>query len=159
MKPMDSTRVAAPSNKESGFAEVNGTRLHYQLSGSGPVLILMHGFGGDLRVFNDMLEFLEPKFRVVLYDMRGFGKSALPMDAENHYVEDLKSLMAYLGIEKAYIGGQSLGDSRPASGRVSDAVLGNAARLPALAVPRGFGPSTARQRVGAARAATRRAAP
>ncbi len=97
------------SKRETGFADVNGTRLHYHISGTGPALILMHGFGGDLSAWDDMLEYLEPNFRVILYDMRGFGKSSLPTDTNNHYAEDLKALMDRLGIQKAFIGGQSLG--------------------------------------------------
>lgn len=93
----------------TGYADVNGTTLHYQLSGKGPTLILMHGFGGNLRVWDDMLPHLEPHFQMLVYDMRGFGKSALPTDTQNHYAEDLKALMDHLEIKSAFVGGQSLG--------------------------------------------------
>ena len=61
---------------EPGFAEVNGTRLYYEVAGSGDPVVLVHAFTLDTRMWNDQFEALAREFRVIRYDARGFGKSA-----------------------------------------------------------------------------------
>ena len=95
--------------KITGYAKVNGTQLYYEITGAGRPLILMHGFGSDRRAWDDVVQRLAPYYRVLCFDMRGFGRSDLPTDTQSHYAEDLKALMDHLGIEHAFIGGQSLG--------------------------------------------------
>lgn len=63
----------------SGFADVNGTRLWYEVAGSGLPLVLIHGFTLDTRMWDDQLGTFAKYFRVIRYDVRGFGKSALPV--------------------------------------------------------------------------------
>ena len=63
---------------QSGFANVNGTSLYYELAGSGPTVILIHGFSIDTRMWDDQMEELTSRYQVLRYDMRGFGRSSLP---------------------------------------------------------------------------------
>lgn len=90
-------------------AEVNGTKLNYEMAGSGEPVIMLHGWGGDMHDWDYLFAPLAEKYQVVRYDMRGFGKSDRPTTEPYSHVEDLKALMDYLGIEKAHIIAQSYG--------------------------------------------------
>jgi pimeloyl-ACP methyl ester carboxylesterase len=86
---------------ESGFAEVNGIKLYYETAGSGEPLVLVHGNFGDCRHWDYNFEELAGKFRVIRYDVRGYGRS----DSSHEGFEykdhaDLKALFDYLGIEE-----------------------------------------------------------
>lgn len=98
----------AQSGDASGFAEVNGTKLYYEASGKGPAVVLVHGGLNDRRLWDEQMGPLSKSFRVVRYDMRGFGKSAVP-DRQYWPTEDLRALLDFLKIEKATIVGLSLG--------------------------------------------------
>jgi pimeloyl-ACP methyl ester carboxylesterase len=60
------------------FAEVNRTGLAYQESGAGYPVVLIHGFSLDRRMWEDQVPELQRRFRVIRYDMRGFGQSDQP---------------------------------------------------------------------------------
>lgn len=99
----------AQSNKhESGFAEVNGTRLWYEASGKGAAVVLVHGGLVDSRMWDAQMKPLSKHFRVVRYDIRGYGRSQAPT-GEYHVIEDLRALLDHLKIEKATLVGLSLG--------------------------------------------------
>ena len=93
----------------SGRAHVNGTRLYFEVAGSGPALVLLHGFSLDTRMWDDQFDVFAREFRVVRYDQRGFGKSDVPTDEPYSGVEDLRSLLDYLAIETTHLIGLSLG--------------------------------------------------
>jgi pimeloyl-ACP methyl ester carboxylesterase len=94
---------------QTGFAEVNGTRLYYEVAGSGHPLVLIHGMSLDTRMWDDQFEPLAQHYRVVRYDARGFGKSALPTGESYAHTDDLKALLEYLDIAHAFILGLSMG--------------------------------------------------
>ena len=97
-------------HKEAGFAEVNGTRLYYEVAGSGDPLVLIHGMTLDTRMWDDQFEPLAHQYRVVRYDARGFGKSALPAAGKPYaHTDDLKALLTHLDIARAFILGLSMG--------------------------------------------------
>jgi pimeloyl-ACP methyl ester carboxylesterase len=89
----------------------NGIRLHYlDWGGSAPALILIHGYGDNPHVFDDLAPAFTDRFRVVAYARRGHGRS----DAKGPYdtatlTEDLRGLMDGLGIAKAHLAGWSMG--------------------------------------------------
>jgi len=76
-----------------------------------PVIILIHGFPFNKSMWNDQMEMLTENFRVIAYDVRGFGNS----EAETNdfsielFVSDLLNLMDALKIEKAMLCGLSMG--------------------------------------------------
>lgn len=82
------------------WIEANGASLRYELSGSGKqTLVLMHEAGGCLESFDDALPWLEPAFRVLRYDQRGFGFSEKVRElAFDTVVADLAGLLDALRI-------------------------------------------------------------
>lgn len=99
---------AKPGKRESGFAEVNGARLWYEATGSGPAVVLIHGGLVDSRLWDAQMKPLSKHFRVVRYDIRGYGRSPAPT-GEYYPLEDLRALLDYLKIDKATLVGLSLG--------------------------------------------------
>jgi 3-oxoadipate enol-lactonase len=95
--------------RQDGFAEVNGTRLYYETAGSGDALVFIHGFGADSRTWDAQFDALAAQYQVVRYDMRGFGRSAVPTEALYAHADDLKALLDSLGIAQACVIGQSMG--------------------------------------------------
>lgn len=91
-----------------GFAPVKGTRLFYEVAGSGEPLVLIHGGQLDSRMWDDQFETFARSFRVLRYDIRGFGGSPIP-EAPYSNAEDLAALMDYLGMAQAHLVGLSLG--------------------------------------------------
>lgn len=98
----------------TGFAEVNGTKLYYEVAGEehgGYPVVMIHGGLVDRRLWDDQFEVFAQRHPVIRYDMRGFGDSGLiekdtpPFSLE----EDLYQLLQLLGVEKAYVMGLSMG--------------------------------------------------
>ena len=87
-----------------------GARLAYQVTGDGPAIVLVHGFGLDMRMWDAQLPELEKRFRVVRYDCRGFGASG-PLDPAVPYTHagDLVALLDHLDIGDAVLAGLSFG--------------------------------------------------
>lgn len=92
-----------------GFAEVNGTRLYYEMAGEGDPLVLIHGFSLDRRMWDPQFEVFAQRYRVIRYDLRGFGRAALPDGEPFSHTADLAALLDELGIENAHIVGLSQG--------------------------------------------------
>ena len=92
-----------------GYAAVNGTRLYFQVTGTGHPIIFLHGFAGDSRLFDDQFEAFSQHCQVIRYDLRGFGKSALPTSEPYCHYDDLQALLRYLGIAHVDLVGQSIG--------------------------------------------------
>lgn len=95
--------------RQQGFALVNGTRLYYEVAGSGPPLVLIHGHGLDTRMWDDQCALFAAHYRVVRYDLRGFGRSASVGEAPYAHEDDLAALLNHLGIARSVILGLSAG--------------------------------------------------
>ena len=91
---------------EIGFAEVNGTRLYYEVAGEGHPLVLNHGFLADKSSWDDQFPVFAQHYKVIRYDLRGFGSSGLITEPYAPS-EDLYALLKFLGIEKTYLLGLS----------------------------------------------------
>jgi 3-oxoadipate enol-lactonase len=95
---------------ECALADVNGTRLAYEVAGEGPAVVLLHGLTLDLRMWDDQFASLAAHHCVVRYDLRGFGRSDPPHGGEPYsHADDLRALLDVLGIERAAVVGLSLG--------------------------------------------------
>ncbi|HEY3285954.1 MAG TPA: alpha/beta hydrolase [Gemmatimonadaceae bacterium] len=93
------------------FVETNGVRLDVlDWGGTGPALILIHGYGDSPHVFDDIAPKFTDQFRVVAYARRGHGKSSSGESYSNAtLVADLVGIMDSLGIAKASLAGWSMG--------------------------------------------------
>ena len=95
---------------ESGFVELNGTRLYYELAGSqdNEPIIFIHGFSLDTRMWDDQFEVFAQRYRVLRYDVRGFGRSALPTEPYSQ-VDDLLALLNHFQFAPAHLIALSMG--------------------------------------------------
>jgi len=94
------------------FAEVNGTRLYTEVAGAddAPAIVFVHGFSLDTRMWDGQFAAFAERYRVVRYDLRGFGRSAVPeAGVPYRHDEDLCALLDLLGIDRVAIAGLSLG--------------------------------------------------
>jgi pimeloyl-ACP methyl ester carboxylesterase len=98
---------------KSDTLRVPGGNLYYEVRGSGPLLLLIHGGGGDARAFNGIASHLASQYTVVAYDRRGLSRSTLDNPEEEQHVEtqsdDAHRLLAALTSEPAYVFGSSGG--------------------------------------------------
>ena len=100
------------ADEASRFAEIDGVRLHYKDEGSGPAILLIHGSAGDVSDWDGWVELLATHYRVVRFDLPGFGISG--KIANGNYSIDrsqslIDGLMDSLGIEQFAIAGVSYG--------------------------------------------------
>ena len=91
---------------------VNGIFLNIEVTGDGPILLLLHGFTRDHRAWEPVLPCLEG-YRVLRVDLIGHGRSDSPPDASRytmaHAVEDLQALLHHLSVARFGLIGYSLG--------------------------------------------------
>jgi pimeloyl-ACP methyl ester carboxylesterase len=104
-------RRTATTRAAEGFVTVpDGGRLYYEAMGSGPAVVLIHGGQLDRRMWDAEFDTLaRHAYRVIRYDVRGFGRSP-PAPGENfRSYEDLGALLDSLHVPRASIVGLSLG--------------------------------------------------
>lgn len=91
----------------------DGVKIHYEIHGSGPTLLLSHGYSSTARMWDGQIAALKDRYQVIVWDMRGHGESDYPTDggrySEALTVGDMKALLDLVGAEKAIIAGLSLG--------------------------------------------------
>jgi len=92
----------------SGQAPVDGSTLHYEIQGAGNPLVMCHGFSLDLRMRDDHVEAFSRRRTVVIYDLRGFGRSP-PGSVPYSHAGDLAALIAHIGLGPVSLIGLSLG--------------------------------------------------
>ena len=96
------------------FVETNGIRMHIAECGSGPLVILCHGFPESWYSWRHQLQALaEAGFHAVAPDMRGYGQTDCPASIEQytllHLVGDVVGLLDALGADTAVIAGHDWG--------------------------------------------------
>src|SRR5213593_3269207 len=88
-------------------------RLHVEVEGSGPVVVLAHGFGGSARNFLPQARGLRDRYRIVRFDARGHARSEAPAEASAYtpeaFVADLGRVLDQVGARAAIVGGLSMG--------------------------------------------------
>jgi pimeloyl-ACP methyl ester carboxylesterase len=95
-------------------AKINGIDLHYVESGSGPLVVFLHGFPEFWYSWRHQLPALvEAGYRVVAPDMRGYNKSESPRAVSEYHVDkltgDVVALIEHLGEERAHVVGHDWG--------------------------------------------------
>ncbi len=87
--------------------------IHFEVSGSGPAVLLTHGFTGSSADFAKLVEPLSKSYTVITWDLRGHGRSDSPDDPSSYSVEislrDMAALLERAGVERAALVGHSLG--------------------------------------------------
>jgi pimeloyl-ACP methyl ester carboxylesterase len=91
----------------------NGVNIYYEVHGSGPVILLTHGYSATSQMWKGQIEPLTRKHTLVTWDMRGHGQSDYPADqsaySEEATVGDMAAILDAVGAKKAIVGGLSLG--------------------------------------------------
>ena len=90
---------------------VNNTQIAFDDTGSGSPVILLHGFPFNRTLWSEQVSALSPTHRVITPDLRGFGASDVTDSPAtmSDMAQDIAALMDSLGIERATIGGLSMG--------------------------------------------------
>lgn len=90
---------------------INGISMAYRDIGSGPSLVLLHGFSGTGEAWNPYLEELSAHFRLIVPDLRGHGQSLNPSGHFTHkeLAQDVFNLLDQLDIDSVYAIGSSMG--------------------------------------------------
>jgi pimeloyl-ACP methyl ester carboxylesterase len=91
----------------------DGVNIYYEVHGSGPPLLLTHGYSSTSAMWQGQIEALSKHHKLVLWDMRGHGQSDYPDDpaaySEALTVADMAALLDEVGADNAIVGGLSLG--------------------------------------------------
>jgi pimeloyl-ACP methyl ester carboxylesterase len=92
-------------------AFVNGVQLHYVIGGSGPPMLLLHGWMGSWYSWRKLMPLLAQRFTVIAPDARGYGDSAKPYAGYDGLtlVEDFRQLLEQLGLGPAFVMGHDMG--------------------------------------------------
>lgn len=100
-----------PAGVADKFVTIYGAKIHYLEAGSGPAVILLHGLGGDVSNWFATIGPLSQKYRVIVPDQIGFGRSDKPMInyRVGTLVDFLDALYKELKVERASLVGNSLG--------------------------------------------------
>jgi pimeloyl-ACP methyl ester carboxylesterase len=124
------------AQKSIGYVEINGGKLYYEIEGEGPTLVLGHAGFVDSRMWDSQWDTFKQHYRVIRYDLRGYGKSDVATGAVNRR-DDLYQLLTALKVERAVMLGCSM------SGEIAiDFTLEHlemvTALIPVSAMPTGF---------------------
>lgn len=92
----------------SGFVDLDEGRLYYEIAGHGPPLLLLAGGMLDVRLWRPQVESLSQAATVIRCDLRGYGRSTVPTGLYRH-CDDVRALLDELAVDRAWVGGQSLG--------------------------------------------------
>jgi pimeloyl-ACP methyl ester carboxylesterase len=91
----------------------DGVKIHYEVYGQGPAVILTHGYSSTAQMWAGQIEPLSKDHTLILWDMRGHGQSDYPQDedlySEALTVGDIDALLDVVGARTAIVGGLSLG--------------------------------------------------
>jgi pimeloyl-ACP methyl ester carboxylesterase len=96
---------------ESGFAEVNGLKMYYEVFGKGDPLIVLHGAHMNIMTMGKIIPMLAETHKVYALEFQGHGHTA-DIDRPITYInlaDDVAALMDEVGLEKADVFGYSMG--------------------------------------------------
>lgn len=105
--------IRAAELGEDGFADSDGVKIHYVTLGSGPLVVLIHGFPDYWYTWRAQMPELAKNFQVVAIDQRGYNKSDQPTGVENYalpkLVADVDAVVKHFKRDKAVIVGHDWG--------------------------------------------------
>ena len=98
---------------KDGYADSNGVKIHYATLGSGPLIVMIHGFPDFWYTWRDQMAALSDTYQCVAIDQRGYNLSDKPKGVENYrlplLVGDVAAVIKSLGRDKAIIVGHDWG--------------------------------------------------
>jgi pimeloyl-ACP methyl ester carboxylesterase len=101
------------SRVSHGYANSNGVKIHYASLGTGPLIVMIHGFPDFWYTWRDQMEGLSDRYQVVAIDQRGYNLSDKPDGVDNYdmrlLVGDVAAVIKSLGKNKAIIVGHDWG--------------------------------------------------
>ncbi|MFD0987294.1 alpha/beta fold hydrolase [Methyloligella solikamskensis] len=100
-----------PDGARSRFAQINGIRMHYVTMGSGPLVVLLHGWPETWFSWREQMRWLGQDFTVVAPDLRGCGLTELTAQGydKETIAEDVRGLIDHLGQGSAHVVGHDMG--------------------------------------------------
>ena len=104
--------VTYGNNKAAGnYIISGGAKIYYETYGEGDPLVLIHGNGGDIAYMKPQIEFFARKYKVIVMDCRGRGKSELGKDSLTYMqmTDDVIAILNYLHLDSTYVIGRSDG--------------------------------------------------
>lgn len=120
---------------ESGFVKIGDASLYYEIAGEGQPTVLIHAGVADSRQWNHEFDWFAQDFRVLRYDLRGYGKSS-PVNGEFSHMGDLIAVLDQSGFDQPLVlMGCSMGGAL-----AMDFTLAQPSRVKALVMV-GSGPS------------------
>ena len=90
---------------------VNGLKINYEEKGEGDLIVLLHGWGSNIKLFANLIDLLAKKYRVVAMDMPGFGESDEPKEVWDvgSYVDFVIDFIKGYGVSEVMLLGHSFG--------------------------------------------------
>lgn len=93
------------------FTEIGGIKINYDVRGQGEPVLLLHGWGANIKLFDNLMSLLAAKYQVFALDMPGFGESMEPPApwCVDDYTDFVLKFIEEQGIKKATLLGHSFG--------------------------------------------------
>tara|TARA_R110002110_G_scaffold7536_8_gene38494 strand:- start:69844 stop:70641 length:798 start_codon:yes stop_codon:yes gene_type:complete len=93
------------------YIAINGAKIYYEEYGKGEPLLLIHGNGGSIESMGNQIDYFKTKYRVIIADNRGQGKSEMKTDSLTYtqITKDWEGLVNYLKLDSISIVGWSDG--------------------------------------------------
>lgn len=95
------------------YAENDGVKIHYASVGSGPLVLMIHGFPDFWYTWRRQMDALSADYRVVAMDLRGYNLSDQPDDAESYHIDhltaDVAAVIRHLKRDRAIVVGHDWG--------------------------------------------------
>ena len=95
------------------FIDRDGVKIYYESEGSGPGVLLSHGYSATANMWTGQVADMKDRYRLISWDMRGHGQSDSPADqaqySEDATVDDMAAILKANGLDRAVVGGLSLG--------------------------------------------------
>lgn len=105
--------VLAAAPKKDGYADSNGVKIHYVTAGTGPLIVMIHGFPDFWYTWRHQMDALSDRYQVAAIDLRGYNLSDKPAGEENYdmrlLIEDVAAVIRHLGRQRAIVMGHDWG--------------------------------------------------
>ena len=100
--------MADTNNVTTGYADVNGAKLYYEVVGEGRPLVFLHAGIANMHMWDDQARAFRDRYRVIRFDHRGFGQSSAPAGPAS-IADDVYGMLTFLNVDQAYVVGCSMG--------------------------------------------------